>query len=441
MNTPIILACAFVAFLLALAFFGFFAKGKPDGAHRLLTVASVEKEYLKHMQREGKCAVIYIGFFYESLIARPCSDALFEGLSFAEKEVLDMARSLNASAAKVDGNNFILCADLNVSSAKPMCARLISDCDGNSKIAGVCLGVFLSEEMNTSFKCAAGYAKKAARFAKSKNIGFQICTADTLAEIIQNETIESNIETFIDKNHFYPLFQPVVDAKSKEVVGCEALARLAGTDKSFALPHQFLDAVKKENLNKKFDIHIFKKCCEWQAGLSDRNKIVACNFSRITFATPNMANELIQIATDMHVLPETITLEITDALDGFDFSVMKENVDILKRAGFKIWLDDFGKGHIALKELSDLLPDVIGIDRSLLYAADTEQGRAVFESAVHMAKKMKAKVLCVGIETMAQAKIAESAGCDLLQGYFFFKPMSADALRDLLQPEKSQKKD
>ncbi len=168
--------------------------------------------------------------FYESLIARPCSDALFEGLSFAEKEVLDMARSLNASAAKVDGNNFILCADLNVSSAKPMCARLISDCDGNSKIAGVCLGVFLSEEMNTSFKCAAGYAKKAARFAKSKNIGFQICTADTLAEIIQNETIESNIETFIDKNHFYPLFQPVVDAKSKEVVGCEALARLAGTD-------------------------------------------------------------------------------------------------------------------------------------------------------------------------------------------------------------------
>ena len=52
MNTPIILACAFVAFLLALAFFGFFAKGKPDGAHRLLTVASVEKEYLKHMQRE-----------------------------------------------------------------------------------------------------------------------------------------------------------------------------------------------------------------------------------------------------------------------------------------------------------------------------------------------------------------------------------------------------
>ena len=71
MNTPIILACAFVAFLLALAFFGIFAKGKPDGAHRLLTVASVEKEYLKHMQREGKCAVICIGFFTNHLSQAP----------------------------------------------------------------------------------------------------------------------------------------------------------------------------------------------------------------------------------------------------------------------------------------------------------------------------------------------------------------------------------
>lgn len=435
MDSSIIFICAFVAFLLALAFFGIFGKGKTDSTHCLLNVAGIEKEYRKHMTDSGKCAVVYIRFFYESLTAKPGNDAFFEGLSFAEKTVLEIAESLNTPVAKVDGSNFLLCTDLDKSSAESVCSRFTAACD-SSKIAGVSLGVYLTEDRACSFERAAGYAKKAARFAKSKNIGYQICTADSIGRIIENETIESNIESFIDENHFYQLFQPVVDAKSKKIVGCEALARLAGKDESFVLPNRFLDAVKKENLNQKFDLYIFRKCCEWQAGLSDRSKIVACNFSRITFATPNMANELIAIAADMHVPPENITLEITDALEGVDFGVMKENADILKQAGFKICLDDFGKGHIALKELSELMPDVIGIDKNLLYASDTEQGRAMFESAVHMAKEMKAKVLCVGIETSEQAEVAERAGCDLLQGYFFFKPMPAEELRAILKSEK-----
>lgn len=130
---------------------------------------------------------------------------------------------------------------------------------------------------------------------------------------------------------------------------------------------------------------------------------------------------------------DKIIIEVADERTDENFKMLVENISDIKGAGFKICLDDFGKGYTALGELSVLLPDIIGIDKSVLYGTANDRGASVFKNAVRLAGEMKAKVLCEGIETGEQARSARDAGCDILQGYYICHPISEKELGNMLK--------
>lgn len=241
------------------------------------------------------------------------------------------------------------------------------------------------------------------------------------------------IEKFMNDNDFYHVFQPFIDSRTNEIVGCEALTRLRGEKAGVTMPDSFLEKVRNEKLYDKFDMFVFGKCCEWlKSRGSDKPFVVTCNFSRRTLSADKSAKKIIRIAEEIGVSPENMAIEITeDSVRSCD-NTMAENISELKSEGFKIYLDDFGKAYTSIDDLTKFCPDVIKIDRNMLYNAKERQGRVVFESVIRLARSIGAGVLCEGIETEEQAQIAKDAGCDFLQGFYYYKPMSAESLEGLL---------
>lgn len=264
----------------------------------------------------------------------------------------------------------------------------------------------------------------------SKRSEQDIAKVDRLIEL--NELTErKKMEKFMNDNDFYQVFQPFIDSKTEKIVGCEALTRLNGEDESDTMPDSFLKKIKKENLFDKFDMFVFKKCCEWVKN-SETDMVITCNFSRRTLAEDGMAEEIIKTADSVGVKHSTVAVEITeDAVKDCDDGI-RRNISELKEEGFKIYLDDFGKAYTSISDLSAFRPDVIKLDRGMLDDIQTDEGRQTLESVIKLIKECGAKALCEGIESKEQADIVKELGCDLMQGYYFYKPMRAEKPTDLI---------
>lgn len=416
--------CAVI--LLAAAFFGILKKSGKDGETAVLSdISGVEKQYNK---LNTECGLIYISVSYKSN-----THNVLKQHYFTDKEVSEFCTAFGCRGAKVDGSNYLVAARLDKDSAESFC-RSFSGCEEKySGIEDINIGVYVMPDNSGDFKRAAGYAKKIARHAKNNGEKYVISTPENLGEIIEDDNIEKNISSYIDNDSFYQLYQPLFDAKSGKIIGCEALTRLKLDGVGEIPPARFLNAVKRENLSEKFDMYVFEKCCRWAAARTDKNIIITCNFSRTTLAGENAAAEITAIAEKTGVVRGMLAIEIVEDYFKGDFEAVRANADALKREGFKVCLDDFGKGFTSLGDLSKLSPDVIKIDKSVVDNIETEQGRVVFDNIVRLAKEMNATVLCEGIETASQSEAARAAGCDIMQGYYFFRPMPENEFDLLLK--------
>lgn len=147
---------------------------------------------------------------------------------------------------------------------------------------------------------------------------------------------------------------------------------------------------------------------------------ITCNFSRITLSSNGVPDYIKNINRKYNLDYSAVMIEITDDCISPDFELSKNNIKELKNSGFGICLDDFGKAFTSLSDISGLYPDVIKIDKTMLYNAKDDQGRLVFENIVQLAKKMNSTVLCEGVETMEQKKAVKAAGCEIMQGFYFY---------------------
>ena len=114
-------------------------------------------------------------------------------------------------------------------------------------------------------------------------------------------------------------------------------------------------------------------------------------------------------------------------------SVMIENIKRLRKKGMLILLDDFGKGYTSFTDLAKFDIDIVKIDKTITQNADNETGFVILKNIVRTAHDLGFRTLCEGIETKEQKDVAIKAGCDILQGYYFYHPMPVTQLDTLLE--------
>ena len=248
-------------------------------------------------------------------------------------------------------------------------------------------------------------------------------------EIESTKRMADDILRGIEQHEFVPYYQPVVDARTFDVVGVEALVRWTHPTDGVLAPLRFLKIAEDLGVLAAIDRSILEQSmadlAQWrQMGLPIQSVSVNVSFRRLS------DDDLVPSLRALHIEPGTIAFEFLESifLDEFDDPVAW-NIDAIREMGIGIDVDDFGTGHTSFVSLLRLNPRRFKIDRQLVtpITGSAEQ-RQLVASIVDIGRTLGIQVVAEGVETMEQAQILREIGCDFLQGYVFARPMPASQL-------------
>ncbi|MBQ4087332.1 MAG: EAL domain-containing protein [Clostridia bacterium] len=290
-----------------------------------------------------------------------------------------------------------------------------------------------------SFDEAINRAKQACTMAEDKDITHTAWDSKVGKTVEKKIKMENNIENEIDNNRFFLEYQPVLDAKTKKIIGAEVLSRLNSEQEGVLTPGSFLSAVNSVGLSDKFDYYIFEKNCKWISNNREQRAkyIYNVNFSRNTICDAGFAERIMEIVEKYKLPYSAIALEVLEdeTVTGEAKANMIQNLNILNEKGVVILLDDFGSGYTTFGDLHDLVIHIVKIDKSITQKAVNETGYVIMKNIIQTAKDLGMRTVCEGVETKEQEEAAIKAGCDLLQGFYYYKPMPVVKLEQVFAEE------
>ncbi len=248
-------------------------------------------------------------------------------------------------------------------------------------------------------------------------------------ELESNKRIADDILRGIELGEFLPYYQPLVDARTYQPIGAEALVRWLHPTKGVLTPDRFIKIAEDINVLAAIDRDILTTAIvdleRWKSdGLPIQSVSVNVSFRRLS------DEDLIPALLKRKIQPGTISFEFLESifLDEFDDRVAK-NIEAIRKMGIGIDVDDFGTGHTSFVSLLRLMPRRFKIDRQLIAPVATSiSQRRLVASIVDIGRTLGIKVVAEGVETMEQARVLGEIGCDFLQGYAFARPMPAREL-------------
>jgi len=259
---------------------------------------------------------------------------------------------------------------------------------------------------------------------KNKYIFFNNEMIDRLKERIE---IEEILRDSINNDGFVLYYQPIIDAKSYEVVSFEALLRLRNHNIS---PAKFIPIAEDTNLIVPIGEWVIKESLMQLKGWKEKGyklKPIAINVSPSQIKDKSFPKKVEGMLEEFNIEPFYIELEITE-------NIMLENHDDvintlrqLKDIGVKIVLDDFGTGYSSINYLTYLPVDKVKLDKSLSDRFLTHDALIV-KNLISFVKSLNLKVVAEGIETKVQRDLLKEIGCDFIQGYVFSKPVPSEEI-------------
>jgi diguanylate cyclase (GGDEF)-like protein/PAS domain S-box-containing protein len=240
-----------------------------------------------------------------------------------------------------------------------------------------------------------------------------------------------------DRTRTLPVwYQPIVLAETGEIVGAEALVRLRTPDGRIHSPYVFVPAAEETGLIVPLGEHVLISAFNQLLAWRDDLRYISVNVSPRQLAEPDFVPLLADLLSAHPELdPSRIVLEITEtAMLGSSVDV-QERLEIIKALGVRIALDDFGTGYSSLTWLQSVPADVVKLDRSFVAGlAEDPKKSSIIQAVLWLARSMGMTTVAEGVEEQADVEALRAAGCPLLQGYAFGKPMPpAQFDRDCLQ--------
>ncbi len=251
----------------------------------------------------------------------------------------------------------------------------------------------------------------------------------------ERNQLEIDLKQAIENSEIGVVYQPVVDARYGRMVSVEALARWNRPGHGPVSPEIFIGVAEQTGMIDQLGLSVLRTACRAVRQWPDLR--LAVNISPGQFRDPAFADHVAATFGDLGVDPDRITLEMTESYFIRNPARALAAIDSLKAIGVKIALDDFGSGFSSVGYLRQFGFDRMKIDQSLV-ATVAEGGSAVdlLQATVALARALDIPVTAEGVETEDQAKILRLSGCDELQGYFFGRPMPADAIGRMVMEQR-----
>ena len=252
-------------------------------------------------------------------------------------------------------------------------------------------------------------------------------------ELVKESKIESEMYQALMNKEFQVYYQPKIYAKDGQLYGAEALVRWIHDGKMIS-PSEFIPLFEKNKFILKLDLYIFEQVCSdmkmWKEKYG-KEPVISVNVSREHFLDEHFLEKYMMIAAKYGINTNKIDLEITES------ATIEAGIDIIeimnkmKRLGFMISIDDFGTGYSSLSALQDMPADILKIDKSFVDRIGKNE-KNIIDYILTIAKELKLTTIAEGVETKEQRDYLLEKGCDIIQGYYYAKPMPEEEFEEYI---------
>ncbi len=241
------------------------------------------------------------------------------------------------------------------------------------------------------------------------------------------DTVQESQMKAVVNNEFEVYYQPKYDPKTLELKGAEALIRWNSPEHGFVSPGRFIPIFEKNGFITEIDHYMISHVAADQKMWLDMGYHPGCvsvNVSRAHFAEKDLAIQIRDMVNAAGCPHDLLEIELTESAFFDDQNAMIETIKALKSFGFKVSMDDFGAGYSSLNSLKDMPLDVLKLDAGFFRGDKAgDRGGIVVAETIKLAKRLHMKTVAEGVEEKEQVEFLASQGCDMIQGYYFAKPM------------------
>jgi diguanylate cyclase (GGDEF)-like protein len=318
--------------------------------------------------------------------------------------------------------------------------------DGQDTYAAASIGIAGGVDILESGRDLLREADIALYRAKGAGRGRYTVFEDRMSHLpAEHLHLESELHRAIERNELRVHYQPIFSLSDGRITGFEALVRWEHPTKGLIQPGDFIPLAEDSGLIVPIGRWVLQESCrqmrQWQLEYPNAEQMsVSVNLSGRQFQDPELMEDIEAAVHSSGIDPRLLQLEITESVVMQEPEATVFKLRALKALGINLAVDDFGTGYSSLAYLKRFPIDVLKIDRAFVGGlADGEHDVAIVQTVVSLAKALGLRTTAEGIEEQAQWELLEEFGCDQGQGYFYSRPLRADAIPVLLEKQSNSR--
>ncbi len=310
--------------------------------------------------------------------------------------------------------------------------------DHHTLYVGASVGSAIGPRDGNSVETLMRNADLALYRAKDEGGGAHFCYEPALhAHAEERRKLEFSLRRALDRGEFALHYQPVVDARTSEILSFEALLRWHSADHGTVSPAKFIPLAEDTRLIVPIGEWVLREACHEAMNWPSPTR-VAVNVSGEQLLDPNFAASVVGALASSGLCAQRLEIEVTESIFVRDASHTRTALEHVMALGCGVALDDFGTGYSSLGYLRRLRFSTIKVDRSFVQGAATgnPESLAIIRAVVAMADSLEMSTTAEGVETERELDVVRALGCGKVQGYYFGRPMPAeDALALFRHPQ------
>ena len=290
-------------------------------------------------------------------------------------------------------------------------------------------GVYIIRDPKMDAASAISYANTARKQAKVfKGVHCVVFTEKMIEDMRRSEELNNELPNAIKNHNLMVYYQPKISCNNDHLIGAEALIRWKKDDGTFIYPDQFIPEFESNGNIIQLDYFVYDEVFQFIRKRLDAGKVVvpiSMNVSRRHLENEDIMFYIDHLFNKYDVPAEFIEFELTESIYIDNIEPALHFITRCNHHGIKVSMDDFGSGYSSLNLISEIPIDVLKIDGVFMHRGKVlnHNDKVVLNNVIRLGKELQMTVLCEGVETKEQVEFLKDAGCDMIQGYFFAKPM------------------
>jgi diguanylate cyclase (GGDEF)-like protein len=271
---------------------------------------------------------------------------------------------------------------------------------------------------------------------------YQFYSPEVNAQLQERLALENELHGAVERNEMVVYYQPLIDLHSRQITAMEALVRWQHPTRGLVSPAKFIPIAEANGSIVPIGEWVLRTACAqtraWQlAGLPPIR--ISVNLSARQFEQPNLVEVVSQILEETGLTASYLELEVTESFLMGDVQRSVNTLEQLRELGILLALDDFGTGYSSLNYLKRFPVTMLKIDRSFVQdVTSNPDSAAVTDAIIALAKSLRLNITAEGIETQEQLDYLQKRGCEEGQGFYFSRPVPADAIAQMLKESSQQ---